>query len=537
MFCLIELLLFGDLFLFVTGILTVGFSRCTSFSFALQAAARCWRDGQKKRCFTYRFLATGTVEEKIFQRQLSKEGLQSVVDDKEQVNALSTKDLRNLFKLRHGTPSDTHDKLRCERCKIIQDNAELEAVRVLPKKIAACRGLFEELCQQEDAAPFQTVLDPTLHGKTKEEYEKYVKQPMDLAAIRKRLDQPQDQPSSYKNVSDFAKDVNRIFSNIVKVWEPGDEIADTSRRLQAWWVEKWTELVPLLMRMKADSDEDNENKGDNADSAEDVLEACASGHNERGEDYQEQIGMPDEEDMRKWSHHHNTDTVDDPIFRAAMRGCDAVSFVFGLEVTWSLIQERQQAEEAAMELECIKEAQEEGEDFDEEKLAPTVSADPEDDSSSSDDEEENSAPVESIETKDSEEAVSDSSDEEDEAPLELEDDEESKEDAIMDSDEEEDEEKEEEDNSGDEEDDASKASTPCAQAEVLPSQASNGADVVELLGSSQSSNDSSDSQPSAKEWSCPACTLHNKTALRKCSACGTKKPPVGKKRSFDALGA
>ena len=38
-----------------------------------QAAARCWRDGQKKRCFTYRFLATGTVEEKIFQRQLSKE--------------------------------------------------------------------------------------------------------------------------------------------------------------------------------------------------------------------------------------------------------------------------------------------------------------------------------------------------------------------------------------------------------------------------------------------------------------------------------
>lgn len=47
-----------------------------------QAAARCWRDGQKKRCFTYRFLATGTVEEKIFQRQLAKQGLQQVVDGK-----------------------------------------------------------------------------------------------------------------------------------------------------------------------------------------------------------------------------------------------------------------------------------------------------------------------------------------------------------------------------------------------------------------------------------------------------------------------
>jgi DNA repair and recombination protein RAD54 and RAD54-like protein len=44
-------------------------------------------------------MATGTVEEKIFQRQLSKEGLQSVVDDKQQVNELSSKDLKNLFKV------------------------------------------------------------------------------------------------------------------------------------------------------------------------------------------------------------------------------------------------------------------------------------------------------------------------------------------------------------------------------------------------------------------------------------------------------
>ena len=35
-----------------------------------QAAARCWREGQPKRCFTYRFVTTGTIEEKIFQRQV-----------------------------------------------------------------------------------------------------------------------------------------------------------------------------------------------------------------------------------------------------------------------------------------------------------------------------------------------------------------------------------------------------------------------------------------------------------------------------------
>jgi SNF2 family DNA or RNA helicase len=41
-----------------------------------QAIARIWRDGQKKKVFEYRFLCAGTIEERVFQRQISKEGLQ-----------------------------------------------------------------------------------------------------------------------------------------------------------------------------------------------------------------------------------------------------------------------------------------------------------------------------------------------------------------------------------------------------------------------------------------------------------------------------
>lgn len=37
-----------------------------------QAMARVWRDGQQKQCFIYRLLCTGTIEEKIFQRQAHK---------------------------------------------------------------------------------------------------------------------------------------------------------------------------------------------------------------------------------------------------------------------------------------------------------------------------------------------------------------------------------------------------------------------------------------------------------------------------------
>lgn len=46
----------------------------------IQAMARVWRDGQKKPVFVYRLLCTGTIEEKIFQRQLFKGELLIAVD-------------------------------------------------------------------------------------------------------------------------------------------------------------------------------------------------------------------------------------------------------------------------------------------------------------------------------------------------------------------------------------------------------------------------------------------------------------------------
>jgi len=58
--------------------------------------------------------------------------------------------------------------------------------------------------------------------------------------------------------------------------------------------------------------------------------------------------------MRSWSHHFSSDTCDDPVFRTAMNGYDNVSFVFGLEVTWSLIQQRQQEEEEKIAMEELQ---------------------------------------------------------------------------------------------------------------------------------------------------------------------------------------
>uniref|UniRef100_A0A3B3V1B8 RAD54 like n=1 Tax=Poecilia latipinna TaxID=48699 RepID=A0A3B3V1B8_9TELE len=76
-----------------------------------QAMARVWRDGQKKTCYIYRLISTGTIEEKILQRQAHKKALSSCVVDEEQdvERHFSLGQLRELFTLNEETASDTHD--------------------------------------------------------------------------------------------------------------------------------------------------------------------------------------------------------------------------------------------------------------------------------------------------------------------------------------------------------------------------------------------------------------------------------------------
>ncbi|XP_953973.1 recombinational repair (RAD54) protein [Theileria annulata] len=84
-----------------------------------QALARVWRDGQTKVCYIYRFFSTGTIEEKIYQRQICKDGLSSMlVTDgiNELKDSLSGEYLKNLFEYKEEVLSDTHDLIECKRC-------------------------------------------------------------------------------------------------------------------------------------------------------------------------------------------------------------------------------------------------------------------------------------------------------------------------------------------------------------------------------------------------------------------------------------
>lgn len=81
--------------------------------------------------YVYRFLTTGTIEEKIFQRQLSKEGLQQVVDTSASAksgasgnNLMSSEELRDLFTYDEQTVSSTYDAVCVREAKGAEEAAE-----------------------------------------------------------------------------------------------------------------------------------------------------------------------------------------------------------------------------------------------------------------------------------------------------------------------------------------------------------------------------------------------------------------------------
>lgn len=103
------------------GINLIGASRLVLFdvdwnpAIDLQAMARIHRDGQRRPVKIYRLLMAGGIEEKIYQRQITKMGLaDSVVDGKKNEASFSPEELRDLFRLDLNDGCQTHDLVGCE---------------------------------------------------------------------------------------------------------------------------------------------------------------------------------------------------------------------------------------------------------------------------------------------------------------------------------------------------------------------------------------------------------------------------------------
>ena len=90
----------------------------------LQAMARIWRDGQKRPVVIYRLVSTGTIEEKVFQRQMLKGDVANCMgyaaaagldgeggSSSGSLTFLSKEELRDLFTFNADTPCDTVEVL------------------------------------------------------------------------------------------------------------------------------------------------------------------------------------------------------------------------------------------------------------------------------------------------------------------------------------------------------------------------------------------------------------------------------------------
>ncbi|KAM5447873.1 helicase [Microsporum audouinii] len=104
-----------------TGLNLIGASRLVLFDVDwnpatdLQAMARIHRDGQKRHCHIYRLLLKGGIEEKIWQRQVTKLGLaDSVMDQKGGIAHFSQEELKDLFRLDESSQCQTHELLGCQ---------------------------------------------------------------------------------------------------------------------------------------------------------------------------------------------------------------------------------------------------------------------------------------------------------------------------------------------------------------------------------------------------------------------------------------
>ncbi|KAF2348731.1 Helicase C-terminal [Trinorchestia longiramus] len=83
----------------------------------LQAMARVWRDGQTRTVHIYRLVLSGSVEERMFQRQVQKQGLSGAVVDAGKQSAskvaFSLQELRDLYSPASLGTCVTHAQLAC----------------------------------------------------------------------------------------------------------------------------------------------------------------------------------------------------------------------------------------------------------------------------------------------------------------------------------------------------------------------------------------------------------------------------------------
>jgi transcriptional regulator ATRX len=113
-------------------------------SYDQQAIFRAYRLGQEKECFIYRLLAHGTMEQKIYGRQVTKQALSSrVVDSEETGRHFSAEELRSLFEF---TPGPTAEQVAAEQQAPASTNKEQSLIGKLSTSLSLTFASISRSC-------------------------------------------------------------------------------------------------------------------------------------------------------------------------------------------------------------------------------------------------------------------------------------------------------------------------------------------------------------------------------------------------------
>ncbi|XP_061377170.1 DNA excision repair protein ERCC-6-like [Danaus plexippus] len=121
-----------------------------------QAKERAWRIGQERNVTVYRLLSAGTIEEKIYQRQIFKNFLSNkILIDPNQKNVLTTSNLQSLFSLENlNCDGDTETTALFKHTKVNingkkNDKSDLsKGMSYSKKKIEAMKRRAREISKQ-----------------------------------------------------------------------------------------------------------------------------------------------------------------------------------------------------------------------------------------------------------------------------------------------------------------------------------------------------------------------------------------------------
>ena len=182
-------------------------------------------------------------------RQLSKEGLQSIVDDKQEVNTLSSKDLRQLFRFDETTVSDTHKKLACKRCPLA---ALKELIAQVGALSPAHGALLDRLCGAQltgSQLVERTALElaDRLAGFEGVAQRREQRDASALAAASAKVDALEAQLASLNATIGAAGFYNKPYDQTQPVL---DELQTTQAQLDAR-ILRWIELDELQQRLTA----------------------------------------------------------------------------------------------------------------------------------------------------------------------------------------------------------------------------------------------------------------------------------------------